>query len=312
MEAAITDRSRGFNISLNGGDSGMAGFGGFSRTQFNFMEMQSPAKAYQTEKELEEEVRRMGQENERLSRMLEEVCRSYKALQAQVASLAGSGGREEGVPSPKRRNVEEEAEGSSSGEEGSVAKCRKRLREELSSGSVATNLITRVHVKTDPSDNSLVVKDGYQWRKYGQKVTKDNPSPRAYFRCAFAPGCPVKKKVQRSAEDKAILVATYEGQHNHAHTSANDAARTSSAGSQAAPDDGSLPCSVSVIASRPTVTLDLTRATTEGGSASALSGGSELQKAVAEHVASSLAKDPSFTAALASALSSKIFTRPPN
>ncbi|KAL3819084.1 hypothetical protein ACJIZ3_004989 [Penstemon smallii] len=56
--------------------------------------------------------------------------------------------------------------------------------------------VSRVHVRVDPSDMSLVVKDGYQWRKYGQKVTRDNPSsPRAYYKCSFAPHCPVKKKV---------------------------------------------------------------------------------------------------------------------
>ncbi|KAL5558223.1 hypothetical protein UlMin_034434 [Ulmus minor] len=70
-------------------------------------------------------------------------------------------------------------------------------------------------VRTDPRDNSLIVRDGYQWRKYGQKVTKDNQFPRAYFRCSMAPDCPVKKKVQRSMENKSILVATYEGEHNH-------------------------------------------------------------------------------------------------
>ncbi|KZV14001.1 putative WRKY transcription factor 40-like [Dorcoceras hygrometricum] len=80
---------------------------------------------------------------------------------------------------------------------------------------IKPNASKKVLVRVDPSDMSLVVKDGYQWRKYGQKVTRDNPSPRAYYKCSFAPICSVKKKVQRSVEDPSLLVVTYEGKHYH-------------------------------------------------------------------------------------------------
>ncbi|XP_038886179.1 probable WRKY transcription factor 40 [Benincasa hispida] len=73
---------------------------------------------------------------------------------------------------------------------------------------------TQAYVRTSFKDQALMVKDGYRWRKYGQKITKDNQSPRAYFKCS-SPGCPVKKKVQRSLEDKSMVIVTYDGHHNH-------------------------------------------------------------------------------------------------
>lgn len=56
-------------------------------------------------------------------------------------------------------------------------------------------------------------KDGYSWRKYGQKQLKDAESPRSYYKCT-RDGCPVKKVVERSF-DGFITEITYKGRHNH-------------------------------------------------------------------------------------------------
>ncbi|KAH9331259.1 hypothetical protein KI387_003367 [Taxus chinensis] len=59
-----------------------------------------------------------------------------------------------------------------------------------------------------------ILEDGYKWRKYGKKYIKNTPNPRNYYRCS-AKNCNVKKRVERDAVDKGIVITTYEGKHNH-------------------------------------------------------------------------------------------------
>ncbi|CAL9159878.1 unnamed protein product [Musa hybrid cultivar] len=205
--------------------------------------------------DLEAKLNELSKENKRLNEMVKAMYSNHTALHHQLMDLTNS------VPPAKKR---------------------KRMRMSANMTSIYTT-----SVRIDASSSSLVVRDGYQWRKYGQKVTKDNPSPRAYFRCSFAPSCPVKKKVQRSAEDSSVLIATYEGEHNHdPPTTGNE----------------SLPCFVSLSSSDSAVALDLRprgfRSEVECV---------EFQRILAEKMASSLTQDPSFAEALASAISGRMF-----
>ncbi|KAJ9567529.1 hypothetical protein OSB04_003495 [Centaurea solstitialis] len=64
--------------------------------------------------------------------------------------------------------------------------------------------------------------DDYSWRKYGQKPIKGSPHPRGYYKCSSLRGCPARKHVERALDDPAMLIVTYEGEHNHSHN-VNDA-----------------------------------------------------------------------------------------
>ncbi|URD84921.1 WRKY transcription factor [Musa troglodytarum] len=187
--------------------------------------------------------------------MLSAMAASYSTLRSQMT----------GVVVPKTSSCKRGDARSSSSEESS-----KRVEEERNPK------VSKLYVLTDPSDSSLVVKDGYQWRKYGQKVTRDNPYPRAYFKCSFGPACPIKKKVQRSAEDPSMLVVTYEGEHSHGQSSRPEAPHASG---RSAPTPPRRPPEVEP---------------------------PNPQRGLVEQMAVSLTNDPDFRAAMAAAISGRM------
>ncbi|KAF8083630.1 hypothetical protein N665_0761s0005 [Sinapis alba] len=255
---------------------------------------------------LVDELNRMNAENKKLSEMLTLMCDKYNVLRKQLMEYVNKSERDQVSP-PKKRKSPARDDANSSAVVGGVSEssstdqddqymCKKQREE-----TVVKEKVSRVYYKTEASDTTLVVKDGYQWRKYGQKVTRDNPSPRAYFKCACAPSCSVKKKVQRSVEDQSVLVATYEGEHNHpmpSHIDSNNGLNRSLGGPASAANR-------SKSLAEPVTTIDLTE--TKKVTSPSRIDFPEVHKLLVEQMASSLTKDPNFTAALAAAVTGRLY-----
>ncbi|XP_018504499.1 LOW QUALITY PROTEIN: probable WRKY transcription factor 40 [Pyrus x bretschneideri] len=266
-----------------------------------------------------EELNRISVENKKLTETLTALCENYNSLQSHLRELmitkqqqnnSSDIYRKRKAGSEDYNNVIGLISPGTNTDTSSISDDQeyscKRPKEH-------TNLkISRVYVRTDASDTRLIVKDGYQWRKYGQKVTRDNPSPRAYYKCSFAPSCPVKKKVQKSAENPCVLVATYEGEHNHMHPESR-AEITLIA--PVSPNQNqqlitSTPLSVSPSMAKrsapPTFSCDINRISPNTTMCPQETEAAAFQQFLIQQMASSLTKDPNFTSALAAAISGRI------
>ncbi|TQD73716.1 hypothetical protein C1H46_040758, partial [Malus baccata] len=154
---------------------------------------------------------------------------SYPATTSFISSLTGDSDSKQPMSSSSFQ-ITNLSQVSSAGKPplSSASLKRKCSSENLGSGKCGAGSSGRCHCKKRKLRQKRIVRvpaislkladippDDYSWRKYGQKPIKGSPHPRGYYKCSSVRGCPARKHVERALDDAAMLVVTYEGEHNH-------------------------------------------------------------------------------------------------
>ncbi|XP_042423108.1 WRKY transcription factor WRKY76-like [Zingiber officinale] len=114
------------------------------------------------EDSLEAQLNKVSEENRRLTEIVAALSRNRHGA---ARWRSESFDFENGSSSPKRKWIVDCAKDEDAW---------KRLKSVTDDPAAKT---FKICVRTDQNDSNNVVKDGYRWRKYGQKVTRDSPFP---------------------------------------------------------------------------------------------------------------------------------------
>ncbi|RRT37233.1 hypothetical protein B296_00031869 [Ensete ventricosum] len=87
-----------------------------------------------------------------------------------------------------------------------------------------SSVSNKTQVPAEASEGvKICVQDTQQGRPFGgwlpvaqvrAEGRQEQPPPQSYYRCTSVT-CGIKKRVERSSDDPAVVVTTYEGQHTH-------------------------------------------------------------------------------------------------